>query len=193
MAGTESVHFSVDSHIEWTAEAPEETACDVLVKIGDGDFLTAENGGKIPGLTDGTDLSSTPMTVRVSLSTENTEVTPVFHKLSLWVADKDDQNVISIHFPEGNQNSVQNAVSAFDVSYNGLTLAGSGGFVEPFDIWVSNDGLIYKGDQNDAEHISVTVMATGKLMQIEFSDTQKQEHIEVGVTASGVLTHIDDI
>ena len=193
VAGTERVHSSVDSHIEWTAEAPEETACDVLVKIGDGDFLKAENGAKIPGLFDGTDLSSTPVVVRVALSTENAEVTPTFYSLSLWFADKDDQNVISIHFPEGNQNSVQNAISEFNVSYNGLTLAGPGGFVEPFDIEVSNDGLIYKGDQHDAEHISVALQATGNLTRVYYSSVQETEHIEVSLSAVGVLTHIDDI
>lgn len=193
VTGADQVHSSTDSNISWTFKAPEGTACDVLVKIGDGDFLKAENGGKIPGLTDGTDLTSTPMTVRVSLSTENPEVTPVFHSLSLWIADEADKNVISLHFPEGNQNSVQNAISAFNVAYNGLTLEGPGGFVEPFDIEVSNDGLTYKGDQHNAEHISVTAQAAGTLTRVYYSTTQDAEHIEVSLSAVGVLTHIDDI
>lgn len=193
VTGAERVHSSADSNISWTFEAPEGTACDVLVKIGDRDFLKAENGGKIPWLTDGTDLTSTPIIVRVSLSTENPEVTPVFHSLSLWIADEADKNVISLHFPEGNQNSVQNAISAFDVSYNGLTLAGSGGFVEPFDIEVSNDGLNYKGDQNDEEHIAIAASATGILKRVVYRDTQEAEHIGIAVSAIGVLTHIDDI
>lgn len=72
-------------------------------------------------------------------------------------------------------------------------LSGAGGAVEDFAISFQPEGLVWKGDQNDAEHISVTVMAVGKLIQIQFRDTQVKEHIEVGVTASGVLTHIDDI
>lgn len=193
VSGTERIRSSADSSISWTSETPDGTACDVLVKIGDGDFLKAENGGKIPGLTDGTDLTSTPMTVRVALSTENPEVTPVLQSLSMWIADADDQNVISIHFPEGNQNSVQNAIYEFNVSYNGLTLSGAGGFVKPFDILVSNDGLVYKGDQNDAEHISLSVQASGFLTKVTYSDTAENEHIEISVTAVGVLTHIDDL
>lgn len=193
VSGAERVHSSADSNISWTFEAPEGTSCEVLVKIGDGDFLNAENGSKIPGLADGTDLTSTPMTVRVAMSTENPEVTPVLQSLSMWIADADDQNVISIHFPEGNQNSVQNAISEFNVSYNGLTLSGAGGFVKPFDILVSNDGLVYKGDQNDAEHISLSVQASGFLTKVTYSDTAETEHIEISITAVGVLTHIDDL
>jgi hypothetical protein len=193
VAGVDQVQSSAGSNISWTFEAPEETACDVLVKIGDGDFLAAENGGKIPGLNDGTDLTSTPVVVRVSLSTQNAEVTPVFKSLSMWIKDEKDKNVISLHFPDGNQNSVQNAISAFNVAYNGLTLEGPGGFVEPFDIEVSNDGLIYKGDQHNAEHISVTAQAAGTLTRVYYSTTQDAEHIEVSLSAVGVLTHIDDI
>lgn len=196
VTGAERVHSSVDSHIEWTFEAPEGTACDVLVKIGDGAFRKAENGGKIPGLDDGTDLTSTPVTVRVSLSTENAEVTPVLHALSLWIADENDKNVISLHFPEGNQNGVQNAAKPMTVAYSGATLAGDGGFVQAFDIECPIEGLTYKGDQNDEEHIEIkSVKAVSKLTQIYYNNYYAlDEHIEIGnITATGVLTHVDDI
>ena len=185
-----------DSNIEWTFEAPEGTACEVLIKIGNGDFLKAENGGKIPGLADGTDLTSTPMTVRVSLSTENPEVTPAFHSLSLWVADEYDTNVISLHFPPGNQNSVQNAAAPITVAYNGATLAGDGGFVQAFELDCLIDGLEYKGDQNDAEHIEIkSIQATGELKRVYYRDySGGAEHIELAsVTATGTLTHVNDI
>ena len=196
VTGAERVHASTDSNISWTFEAPEGTDCYVLIKIGNGDFLKAENGGKIPGLADGTDLASTPMTVRVSLSTENPEVTPVFHSLSLWIAGEDDKNVISLHFPEGNQNSVQNAAAPITVAYNGATLAGEGGFVQAFELDCPIDGLIYKGDQNDAEHIEISsITATGILKKIEYRDAKSgYEHIEISsITATGTLTHVDDI
>lgn len=195
VTGAERVHSSADSHIEWTFEAPEGTACDVLVKIGDGDFLTVENGGRIPGLADGTDLTSTPMTVRVALSTENPEVTPVFHSLSLWVADKDDANVISVNFPPGNQNGVQNAISPITVAYNGATISGDSGFVQAFEIDCPIDGLVYKGDQDSEEHIELkNISATGVLVKIEKLNSNNNEHIEIaGINVTGTLTHIDDI
>ena len=196
VTGAERVHSSTDSNISWTFEAPEGTACDVLVKIGDGDFLTAENGGRIPGLADGTDLASTPMTVRVALSTENPEVTPVFHALSLWIADEADKNVISLHFPEGNQNSVQNAADPITVAYNGATLAGEGGFVQAFELDCPIEGLEYKGDQNDAEHIEInSIKAAGTLKRVYYSEySAPDEHIKIGsIKATGVLTHVDNI
>ena len=196
VADAERVHSSTDSNISWTFEAPEGTACDVLVKIGDGDFLQAENGGKVPGVADGTDLSITPLVVRVALSTENPEVTPVFHALSLWIADEDDKNVISLHFPEGNQNNVQNAAAPITVAYNGATLAGSDGFVQAFELSCPIDGLEYKGDQNDAEHIEInSIKVSGTLKRVYYSEcSAPDEHIEIGnITATGVLTHVDNV
>ena len=167
----------------------------MLVKIGNGEFLTAENGGKIPGLTDGTNMTSTPMTVRVALSTENPEVTPVFHSLSLWIADKDDANVISVNFPPGNQNGVQNAISPITVAYNGATISGDSGFVQAFEIDCPIDGLVYKGDQDSEEHIELkNISATGVLVKIEKLNSNNNEHIEIaGINVTGTLTHIDDI
>lgn len=196
VAGADRVHSSADSYIEWTFESPEGTACDVLVKVGDGDFLKAENGGQIPGLDNGTDMSITPIAVRVALFTENAEVTPVFHSLSLWIADEDDRNVISLHFPPGNQNGVQNAAAPITVAYNGATLSGDGGFVQAFELECPIDGLTYKGDQNDAEHIEIaSIQTVGTLTRIYYSGyTAPAEHIEIGnITATGVLTHVDDI
>ena len=195
VTGAERVHSSADSNISWTFEAPEGAACEVLVKIGNGEFLTAENGGKIPGLTDGTNMTSTPMTVRVALSTENPEVTPVFHSLSLWIADKDDANVISVNFPPGNQNGVQNAISPISVAYNGATISGDSGFVQAFEIDCPIDGLVYKGDQDSEEHIELkNISATGVLVKIEKLNSNNNEHIEIaGINVTGTLTHIDDI
>lgn len=195
LTGAERVHSSADSNISWTFEAPDGTACDVLVKVGYGDFLKAENGGKIPGLADGTDLRSTPMTVRVSLSTENPEVTPVFHALSLWIADEADKNVISLHFPPGNQTSVQNAVAPIFLAYTGSTLEGEGGSVQAFELECPNDGLEYKGGQNDVEHIEVSgVTALGILKKIEYKNTTEDEHIEIsGVITAAQLIHVNDI
>ena len=196
VTGADRVHSSTDSHIEWTFEAPEGTACDVLVKIGDGDFLKAENNGQIPGLVKGTDLSITPLVVRVALSTENPEVTPAFHSLSLWIGDEYDTNVISLHFPEGNQNSVQNAAAPVTVAYNGATLAGDGGFVQAFELDCPIDGLEYKGDQNDAEHIDVkSIRAIGELKRVSYIGySNGAESINLAsITATGTLTHVNDI
>lgn len=83
------------------------------------------------------------------------------------------------------------------VTYDGLgTLAGSTGNVEAFSQTFVPQELVPKPDQNDAEHISVSVAPTGLLTQINYTSTAEQEmgHLAIAsITVTGVLTHINDI
>lgn len=107
----------------------------------------------------------------------------------------DTADVIILTLPSGNVNSIQNAAGDVTVSYAGGTLAGEGGAVEQFELDFTPEDLIFKGDQNDAEHIEISnISATGTLMHIYYTDTKTDEHIEIAnITATGTLTNIHDI
>ena len=82
-------------------------------------------------------------------------------------------------------------------AYDGTgSLTGHGRPVAAFEAEFEPQGIAYKGDQNDEEHIEIkSIQAVGTLMRIYYSDYfAPAEHIEIsGITATGVLTHINDI
>lgn len=83
------------------------------------------------------------------------------------------------------------------LAYDGTgSLTGNGRPVAAFEAEFDPQGIAYKGDQNDAEHIEITsIQVKGTLMRLYYSDySAPAEHIEIGnITATGVLTHVDDI
>lgn len=89
----------------------------------------------------------------------------------------------------------ESVIGELTVTYTRLlgNLSGAGGAVEDFVVSFQPEDLVWKGDQNDAEHISLSVQASGFLTKVTYSDTAENEHIEISVTATGVLTHIDDL
>lgn len=89
----------------------------------------------------------------------------------------------------------ESVVGELTVTYTRVlgNLAGTGGAVDDFSISFQPEDLVWKGDQNDAEHISANIKATGTLTRIYYNNMQNKEHIGVIATATGVLTHIDDI
>lgn len=82
-------------------------------------------------------------------------------------------------------------------AYDGTgSLTGNGRPVEAFEAAFEPQGIAYKGDQNDEEHIEIkSIEAIGTLMRVYYSDySAPAEHIEItGITATGILTHINDI
>ena len=89
----------------------------------------------------------------------------------------------------------ESVIGELTVSYTRArgNLSGAGVAVEDFAISFQPEGLVWKGDQHNAEHISVTASASGDLIRVYFSAVQDAEHVEVNLSAVGVLTHIDDI
>lgn len=89
----------------------------------------------------------------------------------------------------------ESVVGDLTVSYSRVrgNLSGTRGAVDDFSFSFPPEGLVWKGDQHDAEHISVTLNASGNFIRVYYSDVQEAEHIEVSLSATGVLTHIDDI
>lgn len=89
----------------------------------------------------------------------------------------------------------ESVIGELTVVYTRLlgNLSGAGGAVEDFEVSFQPEDLIWKGDQNDVEHLSVSVAAAGSLRRVTHNNTKADEHINVNVIASGVLTHVDDI
>lgn len=83
------------------------------------------------------------------------------------------------------------------VAYDGLgTLAGSTGNVEAFSQTFIPTDLVAKPDQNEHEHIEVSMSASSSLIRITYINTEPQDqgHIEVLTTVvSSLLTHINDL
>lgn len=83
------------------------------------------------------------------------------------------------------------------LAYDGTgSLTGYGRPVEAFEVAFEPQGIAYKGDQLNAEHIEISsIQVKGTLSRLYYSDyTAPAEHIEIGnITATGVLTHVDDI
>ncbi|MEG1758513.1 MAG: hypothetical protein RR235_08680 [Oscillospiraceae bacterium] len=88
----------------------------------------------------------------------------------------------------------ESAAGAITVDYDGAgTLAGAGGAVKAFTKAFAPAGLVPKPDQNDAEHLELSVAAAGTLTRIYYRDAKEEEHIELSVSAVGKLTNIKDI
>lgn len=95
-------------------------------------------------------------------------------------------------------NRFVSVVGDLTVAYNKSlgNLVGYGGPVESFEISFAPEDLLWKGDQNNREHIEISnITAEGNLIHIYYSDYQAgDEHLEItNISAVGVLTHIDDI
>ena len=70
---------------------------------------------------------------------------------------------------------------------------GRGGPVLAFSETFSPEDLIFKGHQNDAEHIEVGLSALGELKHVDYINVKCDEYIEVSVSANAALTNIHDI
>jgi len=88
----------------------------------------------------------------------------------------------------------ESAVGEITVAYSGGNLQGKNGLVESLSQTFTPTELIYKGDQNDQEHIEFSsISGTGALILVKYfeSTNQDQGHISVeDITASGALTNV---
>lgn len=185
------------SVVKWDADTPDGTTCQVYFRKNLGSYQECSNGGSLPGLSYGEDITQENLFIQVVLSSEDVKKTPSFSGLQVTIQDLEDQDTIVLSFPTGNINSIQNAVGEVRVKYDGSgTLKGLGGPVLAFDQAFTPAGLMPKNNPNDAEHLDVSnIEALGVLMRVYYTGLNHPgENIEVSdVYASGTLTHVDDI
>jgi hypothetical protein len=185
------------STIQWTSEIPDGTECHVYFRRNQGEWSECYSGESLPGLMPGEDISEDSMEVKVALSSTDTNLTPKFSNLRLWIRDMSDKNVVVLTFNPGNVNSIQNAVGDITVSYDGSgTLMGEGGPVLAFEHVFTPEGLVPKNNPHDAEHIEIqSANVDSTLLKIFYSDYHSSnEHITIAnATAVGSIIRIDDI
>lgn len=93
-----SVGVASSSSISWTATIPSGTGISVESNLTlDGGstwqgWQTCSNGGSIPGISKGTNLSNAKLKVRQTLSTTNTSITPQLNDLTISVTSGYRQN-----------------------------------------------------------------------------------------------------
>ena len=106
---------------------------------------------------------------------------------------KTEENTILLEIDDYDR--FESVIGELTVTYTRLlgNLSGAGGAVEDFVTSFQPNDLVWKGDQNDIEHIALYTQATGSLRRVTHNDMQEHEHIELVVLPVGVLTHIDDI
>lgn len=194
---TQGIASVVENAVTWAKDTADGATVCVLSKVDGGEYAECQNGGALQGVTDGMDLTNSVLYVKIEMERTTVDQNPTLTDVFLHISDARDARSALLTLPQGNQNSIQNAVGDVTVHYDGHGfLRGEGGGVQPFDFTFSPRGLVYKGDQNDAEHIEISdIAADGILTRIYYTDAKSgDEHIEItNITAVGVLTHIDDI
>ena len=117
------------------------------------------------------------------------------HICPVIAVERADDYTIILHFADGIESSIRNAVGEVTVQYIGTTLVGEKGPVLGFKKTFVPVGLYMKPHPNDAEHIELSVSKTTKLTAIKYSSgSAPGEHMTItDVTKLSILTHIDDI
>lgn len=95
------VGTAASSSISWNATVPADTSLTIETNLSlDGGetwqgWQAVTNGGAIPGITEGTDLSNARLQVRQTLSTTDTTVTPQLHSLTVEIAQIFERAVVT--------------------------------------------------------------------------------------------------
>lgn len=179
------------SSLSWTESKPDGTTVVVSVSTDGVNYAAVTNGGAL--LASGTYDNQT-VYIKVEMSTADATVTPSISGLNYAVQTAED--TYSIVLEMSPLERFESAAGDITVAYDGNgTLAGEGGPVESFSISFAPSDLVWKGNQNDQEHISITCEATGSLIHIYYTDASLgTDHIDFrNIVASGVLTNVSDI
>ena len=182
--------------ISWDEILPAGTSISVYTKLSRGEYTKCSNYGEIAGLIPGTDLSSETLNIKIEMSTSDPYSTPELSNLEIRMYRVSDANVIILHFEDGMNTSIRNAVGPVTVQYIGTTLMGEGGPVLGFQKSFVPDGLYMKPNPYHAEHVEIySVSKTAQLTAIRYlSVSDSGEHVTVSsASKSGILTHIDHI
>lgn len=108
----------------------------------------------------------------------------------------ESSDTILLHFQDGMETSIRNAVGEVTVQYIGTMITGEQGPVLGFLKRFTPEGLSMKPNPNGPEHIHVSaVECTSVLVPITYLNAQAQyEHVSVSSIGYGAtLTHIDDL
>ncbi|MGQ4834684.1 MAG: hypothetical protein ACP6IS_12435 [Candidatus Asgardarchaeia archaeon] len=112
------------SYIEWDAEVPDGASLTIETSIDGGStWDTATNGGEIPGLSEGTDVSSKSLLIKATLTSTDNVNTPVLSRIYFYVTP-----VISTN-GSYESNEVDLSLSGKKLLYSGVSWSS----IEPAD------------------------------------------------------------
>lgn len=179
------------SSVNWAESKPNGTTLTVSVSTDGTNYSAVTNGGTL--LAAGTVLDNATIYIKVEMATTDATVTPTLSNLSISLQSAEDRYSIVLEMQPLER--FESSAGNITVAYAGGSLMGEGGPVAAFTQSFSPSDLVYKGDQNDAEHIEMSVTATGTLTRIYYINTAPQDmgHIEMSVTATGTLTNINNL
>ena len=179
------------SEISWIENVPENTSVSVFTSLDGVNWMAVSNGEAatpVGGVLD-------KIHVKIELATTDVTKTPKISDLSLVIQSLEDNKSIVLEMMPLER--FESAAGNITVTYNGSSLQGEGGAVQPFTTSFTPIDLIPKPDQNPPEHIEITsTVITASLIQIYTTNTFPQDtgHVEVtGVVPVAVLTHVNNI
>lgn len=113
------------------------------------------------------------------------------------VENAEDRHYVNLYFDSGITRSFQNVTGDITVVFDSEkgSLSGQGGPVASFEKSFTPEGLEYKPNIHNPNHIEITnLKAIGNLIKINYKNTKNDEHIEImAVKAEGLLTKVEDI
>ena len=165
----------------------------VFARLSDGDFEECENGGAIPCIEEGADLTNAVLEIKVEMARDNIEVAPLVTDLTVTIQNEGDDHIIVLEMGIGNTTNIQNSIGEVNISYAGGSLIGEGGMVPNFDMSFLPENLAYEGHQNDVEHIDVDIDATSEFILLTHHDVNEPENISVSIEVTSSLIRVDDI
>ena len=192
--GTKKINSVLKSLISWKEIIPQETQCQVMLKVGSGEFLSCTNNAPLPGIFIGDDLSKQILTLKIILSTANPHLTPSISDIQIEIQTAKDKNILILYFEPG-KNSIQNAVDDIQIIYNYEVLQPvyKGSRIAPFIKSFVPNNLSPKNQPNNIEHIELTdICGNAQLISIKYINTTEKEHIELSnISGTGLLKQIE--
>lgn len=114
--------------------------------------------------------------------------------LDVIAVTAEDSYTVALTLASGNLTSLQTAVGAVSVIYDGAgPLRGEGGPVAPFTASFLPEDVDFKPDVAELEHITLATVAAGTLTRITRISTREHEHVALAVTAAGSLIHVGEL
>lgn len=113
--------------------------------------------------------------------------------LSVSTTEADD--TIMLHFADGMETSIRNAIGEVSIQYLGTIILGAQGPALGFLKTFIPQGLQMKPNPAVTEHVEIGNMTSESVLtKIYYTDNSFNEHMEINdMSWEGVLTHVDDI
>ena len=179
------------SSLSWTQIIPEGTTISVFTSRDGASWTPISNGGS--PFAPKTSLSNADLYIKIEMATTVATSTPEVSNLRLLLQIEADTYSLILEMQPLQR--FESAAGNIVVGYDGAgSLSGKGGAVVAFSKSFAPTELVWKGDQNDLEQISISdINVVPNLIRIYYLYAQCIENIQFSIDPHGILTHINDI